>query len=39
MKKSRFTESQSVAILKEADAGLQVKDVRRKHGIRPLGTL
>ena len=33
MKKSKFTESQIVAILKEADAGLNVADVCRKHGI------
>ena len=33
MKKNRFTESQIVAILKEADSGLKVADVCRKHGI------
>jgi len=33
MKKSKFSESQIVAILKEADAGILVKDICRKHGI------
>jgi transposase-like protein len=33
MKKSKFTETQIVSILKEADAGLEVADVCRKHGI------
>ena len=33
MKKTRFTESQIVAILKSADAGMKVKDLCRKHGI------
>ncbi len=33
MRKSRFTESQIIAIPKEADSGVPVKEVWRKHGI------
>ncbi len=34
MKRGRFTETQIVSILKEADAGGKVKDICRQHGIR-----
>jgi putative transposase len=33
MKRSRFSETQIVGILKEADAGMQVKEICRKYGI------
>jgi len=33
MRKSRFSETQIVAILKEGEAGLPVAEIVRKHGI------
>ncbi len=33
MRKSRFTESQIVSILKELDAGTPATELARKHGI------
>ncbi|VFS47178.1 Transposase [Budvicia aquatica] len=33
MKKSRFTDSQIIAILKQADAGTPVSELCREHGM------
>jgi len=33
MKRSRYSETQIIATLNEADAGLSVKEISRKHGI------
>jgi putative transposase len=33
MKKTRFTESQILSILKEADAGIPVQELTRKYGL------
>ena len=33
MKKSRFTDSQIIAVLKQAQAGTQVPELCREHGI------
>ena len=33
MKKTRFTETQIVSILKELEAGLAVSELSRKHGV------
>jgi putative transposase len=33
MKKSRFSESQIISILKEAESGIPVAELRRKHGM------
>ena len=35
MKQTRFTETQIVAILKEADSGMKVAELCRQHGISP----
>lgn len=33
MKSSRFTETQIIGILREADGGVSIKEICRKHGI------
>ena len=37
MKKSRFSEEKIISILREADAGVKVAELARKHGINPAG--
>lgn len=33
MKKSRFSEERIIAILKQADAGVRISELARKHGV------
>jgi len=33
LKKSRFTESQIVTVLKEGESGIAVAEICRKHGV------
>jgi putative transposase len=33
MKKTRFSESQIISLLKELEAGIPVKELSRKHGV------
>ena len=35
MKKSRFSEEKIISILREADVGVKVAELARKHGISP----
>lgn len=38
MKRSRFSEEQIIAILKEHDTGVAVSDLCRKHGVSDAST-
>jgi putative transposase len=35
LRKSRFSETQIVGIIKESEAGANTKELRRKHGVSP----